>query len=118
VATQTLIVGSIAMFLIRFAVRNSSGAELGPFAVERPRILHQLETAAPKNLVIVRYSPHRHLFREWVHNSANVDQAPVVWARDMSPAENAELIRYFSGRKAWILESDHVPHPLLRPYAP
>ena len=43
----------------------------------------------------MRYAPGRNPFEEWVYNEADIDSAKVVWARDMSPAENDELIHYF-----------------------
>ena len=72
-------------------------------------------TASPgKDLVFVRYSG-RHLFREWVHNGADIDSSPIVWARDLGVAENVSLRNYYPDRKAWRLEPDAVP-PRLAPY--
>ncbi len=58
----------------------------------------------------------RHVFQdEWVYNEAAIDSARVVWARDLGPAENQKLMRYYAGRVAMLLEPD-FPEPRLSPY--
>jgi len=47
-----------------------------------------------------------------VYNEADIDGSKVVWARDMSPEENEELIRYFRDRQVWLLEADETPPKL------
>jgi hypothetical protein len=75
----------------------------------------ELDSQPGKQLVIVRYSP-RHIFQEeWVYNEADIDNARVVWARDLGPDQDAELLRYYAGRTAWLLEPDQ-PTPQLTPY--
>jgi hypothetical protein len=67
-------------------------------------------------LVIVRYKPgHDIIFNEWVYNEADIDNAKVVWAREMSPSENEEVLDYFKDRKAWLAEADETP-PRISPY--
>jgi hypothetical protein len=46
---------------------------------------------------------------EWVYNAADIDAAKVVWAREMSPDRNRELMTYFSNRKVWLVEPDCTP---------
>ena len=84
-----------------------------------------LARASGKQLVFVRYWP-QHRFREWIHNDADIDAARVVWARDLGPAENRALERYYPDRTAWLLEPDAWPPklslyeatPALEPVAP
>jgi hypothetical protein len=80
----------------------------------RIAINQRLSQAPGRQLVFVRYWP-QHTFEEWVHNSADIDAARVVWARDLGDAENQTLLHYYSGRTAWLLEPDFHP-PKLTPY--
>jgi len=67
------------------------------------------------HLVIVRYQPnHDFILDEWVFNMADIDEAKILWARDMGP-QNAELLEYFKTRKAWLVEPDYHP-ARLTPY--
>ena len=75
-----------------------------------------LERMGGRQLVLVHYSPDHNLDNEWVWNRADIDASQTVWAQDMGAAANAELIRYYPGRKAWLLEADRTPVKLV-PYA-
>jgi hypothetical protein len=86
-----------------------------PFAQERAQLLKRLESFSGQQLAIVRYSRTHTIFDEWVYNASDVDKSRVVWARDMNPANNLELIRYFKNRKIWLVEADLNP-PKLSPY--
>ncbi len=67
-------------------------------------------------LVFVRYSP-RHIFQdEWVYNEASLDQARIIWARDLGAEENARLRAMYPGRQVFLLEPDIRPLPQLSPY--
>jgi hypothetical protein len=72
----------------------------------REDLLALLERAGGRHLVIVRYAPDHVPHEDWVYNAADIDAAPVVWAREMAPAANSELIRYFHDRRIWLLEPD------------
>ena len=39
----------------------------------------------------------------------------MVWARDIGPDQNEELIKHFHNRRVWLVESDVSP-PKLSPY--
>jgi hypothetical protein len=82
----------------------------------RIAIHSRLAQAPGKQLVFVRYWP-QHRFQEWVHNGADIDAARLVWARDLGPAENEKLRRYYPDRKVWLLEPDARP-PRLTQYSP
>lgn len=79
----------------------------------RLAINRQLAAEPGGQLVFVRYGAG-HTFREWVHNSADIDASRVVWARDLGAAENVKLLRYYPQRTAWLLEPDAKPPKLAR----
>ena len=77
--------------------------------MERAQIEARLDRLPGGQLVIVRYAPTHDPFDEWVYNAADIDASKVVWARDMDPADNSELIGYYAGRTVWLLEPDAIP---------
>jgi hypothetical protein len=82
--------------------------------LERAAILRELREMPRQQLVIVSYGPDHDLHREWVWNEASIDEAKVVWARDMGDAQNQELLEYFKNRQVWRLDADD-PSPKLQP---
>jgi hypothetical protein len=91
------------------AWNEQSPKDFGRAALER-----QLQQIPGRHLVIVRYQPNHNPFVEWVYNQADIENANVVWARDMGPRENSDLIRYFRGRDVWLIEPDVIPPKLNR----
>jgi hypothetical protein len=83
--------------------------------LDRARALEQLEALPGDQLVIVRYNRYHLTSNEWVYNSADIDAAKIVWARDMGDSGNAELTRYYAQRRVWLAEPDLAP-PRLLPY--
>jgi hypothetical protein len=60
--------------------------------------------------VIVRYSlNHNPSFNEWVYNAADIDGSKVIWAQDMGPANDLELIHYYKDRRVWLVQPDMRP---------
>jgi len=86
-----------------------------PGLSRRAEMLKSLSELPGKQLVIVRYKPGHDVHTEWVYNEANIDASKVVWAREMDPVHNQELIDYFKDRTIWLLEADETP-PRLSPY--
>jgi tetratricopeptide (TPR) repeat protein len=92
-----------------------SGARLVHTGTPRQKILNTLESKAGKHLIFVHYGP-KHVFHNGViNNAADTDNSRVVWARDMGPEKNQELLRYYPDRTAWKFEADDWPVHLL-PY--
>jgi hypothetical protein len=69
-----------------------------------------------RHLVIVRYGENHSPHYEWVYNEADIDRAPIVWARDMGEARNREILDYYPERAAWRLTVDwNHSEPVLEP---
>jgi hypothetical protein len=77
-----------------------------PLGDIRARVLQQLESLPGKQLAIVRYSNDHDPANEWVYNEADINGSKVVWARDMGPVNNRELLDYFSDREVWVVQPD------------
>ena len=85
------------------------------FGKDRVDAARQLDGLPGRQIVIVRYSTDHNPQDEWVYNAANLDQSKVIWAREMSPANNRELFQYYKDRKVWLVQPD--THPVkISPY--
>jgi hypothetical protein len=84
-------------------------------AIERAAILDHLKQEQGKHLVIVRYSPEHSYHAEWVYNEADIDNAKVIFAREMDAQHNQQLLEYFRDRRIWLVNADEKP-PQLKPY--
>ena len=82
--------------------------------LERAAIVRELQDLPGQHLVMVRYRPDHDLDREWVYNAADIDNAKIVWARDMGAMDNEELLQYFPNRHVWRLDADQ-DSPRLEP---
>jgi len=71
--------------------------------LERAGIQKRLEHSAGKHLIIVQQTSVD-IDKEWVYNEPDIDDAKVIWARDMGRDRNEELLRYFHNRQSWLLE--------------
>ena len=78
----------------------------GPFGGERAQVQSTLEHQPGKQLVLVRYAPNHNVLDEWVYNAANIDDSKVIWAREMDPANNRELLAYYPDRHVWLAQPD------------
>lgn len=97
------------MCLVFFLVQAGSKASSPTADPPRTTVQHFLEKQPGRQLAIVRYSARHDMFNEWVYNAADIDASRVVWARDMSAADNRELLDYYKDRKVWLVEPDKTP---------
>lgn len=75
---------------------------------ERARLQGELMKQDRPSLVIIRYGPGYRSPMEWVYNEADIDNAWVVWAREMTDErKNAELREYFKDRQVKVIEVGH-----------
>ena len=109
---------AICVLLMPLELRTMSApskpwTRVGP---ERAKLLTQLGSLPGRQLIVVRYKPDHYPLAEWVYNAADIDSQKVVWARDLGPAGNQDLLRYYNNRRVWLLEADETP-PKLSAYA-
>jgi hypothetical protein len=97
--------------------RASEIADLNPGlpGIMRGGIVGALNAIPGNHLVIVHYSPDHFTHQEWVYNSADIDHAKIVWARDLPGIDLAPLLHYFASRQIWLFTPDSSP-PSLSPY--
>ena len=115
---EALICAVLPLLLISASASFALGHHLGAsgWHLERARILRDLEQTKERHLVIVRYGPKHSPHDEWVYNRADIDAAKVVFAREMGPKVDRELLEYFKDRRAWLLKAEQLPRRLT-PYA-
>ncbi len=81
----------------------------------RAEMIDGLEKKGGKHLVLVRYGGHHALEQEWVYNGADLEKAPVIWARLLGRTADRRLLAVFGDRRVWLLEAD-ARRPELVPY--
>ena len=82
----------------------------------KARITAELERVPGNHLVIVKAKTDPNNLFQWIFNEADIDAARIVWARDLGPERNADLMHYFAGRRAWLVDPNvepatRVPYP-------
>src|SRR5208283_4371059 len=109
----------VVLFALLLAPFHPHAATIGNVAISgieyRARFQAQLEATAGKQLVVVRYSPEHDVLAEWVYNKADIDNAKVIWVRELPGTDITPVLNYFSGRRVWLVEPDTSP-PSLAPY--
>jgi len=77
--------------------------------IRRATIVRDLERLPGQHLILVRYSNDHDPHVEWVYNGANIDEAKVIWAREMGKARDQELLNYFKDHTVWLFQPDESP---------
>jgi hypothetical protein len=72
-----------------------------PQQYQRAWIQSALEKRNGKQLIIVHYAYRDVPWQDWIYNDADIEDAHVVWARDMGCEKNRELLDYYADRQAW-----------------
>lgn len=81
---------------------------------KRGEIIDWLEARDGDHLVVVRYGAKHNPHIEWVQNDADIENARIVWAREIDQDRAAELIRRFPGRSVWLFQPDRRLQALVR----
>jgi hypothetical protein len=74
----------------------------------REQLIAKLEETGERHLVFVRYQPRDNYHNEWVYNAADIDNARVVFARELDPASDRALTEYFKDRQVWLVKPDEA----------
>jgi hypothetical protein len=87
--------------------------------ISRQAIAEKLAQTPGKHLIMVRYGQEdeHNIHDEWVYNGAEIDNAKVLWARELDAAQNAKLLAYFKDRGVWLVTPDD-DNTYLEPYTP
>ncbi|MCX5659329.1 MAG: hypothetical protein NTW19_06345 [Planctomycetota bacterium] len=83
------------------------------WAMQRRELTDALLGTPGMHLVVVRGQIHRPE-QTWIANAADIDHSRVVWARELSPEQDAQLLSYFYNRTVWVLDTDVIPLELVR----
>jgi len=83
-----------------------NGRKLQADAIDRERLLAELERMPGQHLVIVHNRQSHTGSEDWIYNRSDIDHAKIVWARDMGPEKNEELLRYFANRRVWLVDQN------------
>lgn len=68
---------------------------------DREPMLEKIAAQPGKHLVLVHYDLRSYDTFEWVYNDPDIDASKVIFARDMGPEKNRELLAYYPGRRVW-----------------
>jgi len=100
---------AVGVAFFGFAIAGMNGAEFlaTPLRADRQQLIQRLSTLNAPQLVLVRYpTPSWNIDVEWVYNSADIDSQHVIFAHDLGPERDENLLRYYPGRQAWIASVD------------
>jgi len=75
----------------------------------KARIAAVLDLIPGNHLVFVRTKTDEYNLLQWIYNEADIDESRIVWARDLGPERDAELIGYYTGREVWMVDPNVEP---------
>jgi hypothetical protein len=105
-AVAVIYIGAVVLRVVLAVVHIHPEHEWLRGDMERESIVQQLKVLPGQHLVLVSYSSDFDLDREWVYNLADIDSSKIVWARDMGPEKNRELLAYYHGRQFWMVHAN------------
>jgi hypothetical protein len=98
----------MTLTLLNTGLQWINNARRGPLILEhwmasRQSVIDRLTQTGARHVVFVRYGPNHSPHTELVYNGADIDGAPVVWARELDPVQNAKVLEYFHDRTPWLM---------------
>jgi hypothetical protein len=85
--------------------------------LNKSSVAAELAKIPGEHLVFVKPKTDPDNLFQWIYNDADIDQSPIVWARDLGPEENSRLAAYYPARKVWLLDPNIEP-ATYQPYSP
>lgn len=113
--TSAIVIATVGALLCSAAL-IAPREEWDAYSARRKAIVSRLLEQPGDDLILVRYGPRHFVHNEWVYNLSDIDGQPVVWARELGPDQDADLLEYFDSRRVWLLEADARP-PRVSPYS-
>jgi hypothetical protein len=97
--------------VVNFPPSNWTDRWYGPdlLGVKHAEAIDHMNQLPGRQLALVRRGKHEDLLDQWVYNSADIDTSKVIWAWDMGPEKNRELLDYYKDRKVWLVQPDTDP---------
>jgi hypothetical protein len=117
---EILVCGVVMFQVLAWVLPFSKLIRSGPpetWAHQRNNLLQRLKAYEDvKFLVLVTVAPGWFGHHEVVYNPADIDQAPVLFARDLGETENQKLTQYFSDRvviplRVGFPDEEEIPSP-------
>jgi hypothetical protein len=85
-----------------------------PVVRAREQVVKTLDAMPGRHVVLIRYALTHCVHREWVYNSADIYQQPIIWAHEMGPEWDRPFVASYPDRQFWILQPDQWPPKLIR----
>ncbi len=98
-----LLLFSLMVVSLFYAGRHRFEHQISGLAPLRSIVLEVLAERGGKYVVIKRDSEKPYLSYDWVYNDADIDQAQVIWARDLGD-KNEVLMGYYADREILYLD--------------
>ncbi|MDA1233303.1 MAG: hypothetical protein O3A53_00715 [Acidobacteria bacterium] len=113
---NAIVIATIGALIVSATLRaRTTDKKWDPYSARLQAIVERLLAEPGDDLILVRYASNHFVHTEWVYNLSDIDEQPIVWARDLGPGKNEDLLEYFRDRQVWLLEADERP-PRMAPY--
>jgi hypothetical protein len=99
-----LIIGALLIGWCNLPVKSITSRNLPLDGGLRKQTSARLQALGGRHVVFVRYGATHDFHDEWVYNTANIDNSPIVWCRTMGPDRDMEVARYYGDRRTWMLD--------------
>ncbi len=111
IAVATVLVVQMIWMTAEVAVANMRATT---WADDRQAIVDRLQSQGGEHLILVRYQSDHDVHHEWVYNGADLENAPIIWARSWRPDLDSELLKHYPSRHVWYLDFDEQDRATLR----